>query len=195
MDDRSATRQTSVLRNKDASSTQAHMAAIAVKPAPVPALLQVRRRVSAKRAFYVVATLGLLIAVDQLTKYLAYTLSPSAVHHMLDTGRSFGMAWHIHEANDYSTYSALAAFGLITIAWTLPINFFAKMMWTAAAISNHVEMLARPGTMDFIAFRFFGNILVANVADLYFVLGVLAVGAEMVRRIRETPTWTTPVHA
>jgi lipoprotein signal peptidase len=138
------------------------------------------------------ATFALLIAglivVDQLTKLLAYYFAPAAAAAMLHSGRLAALAWHIHAPDDFSVMTAGTAFAIVAVTWLLPISNCAKVLWTAAALSNHVESLLRPGAMDFLAFRFSGSVLVANVADIYFVLGVGVVAGELIQRIRSSPS-------
>lgn len=142
----------------------------------------------------VLAVMG-LIFIDQLTKVVAYSATPSAAAMIHQPGWNFGLAWHIHEPNAYSHFSALLVFGIIAFTCCLPIPTFAKVMWAAAGISNHIEMLARPGTVDFLACRVGGTMWVANVADLYYVLGIISIAAFLAHQVRTKKSWLEPVTA
>ncbi len=136
-----------------------------------------------------------LMFVDQLTKIVALSAVPSARVMMSQLNWNFGLAWHIHEPNAVSHVSALLVFGIIAFTCTLPIPTFAKVMWAAAGISNHVEMLVRPGTVDFLAFRLGGSVWVANVADIYYVLGLVSLAVFMTKQVRTAKSWQEPVTA
>src|ERR1700760_416828 len=95
-----------------------------------------------------------LILIDQITKTVAFSVAPAArLAMMQQPDWTFGFAWHIHEPNAFPVLSALFAFALVGIACTLPVSNSIKVLWAAAAVSNHVEMLARPGTVDFLALK------------------------------------------
>lgn len=138
----------------------------------------------------IVFSVLLLILVDQATKTAAHFFTPAALESMGD--RSLALAWHIHQPNAYSDLLALVAVGLVAFAWTLPIPTFVKVMWTAAGVSNHLEMVMRPGTMDFLAFRLFDRVWVANVADIYFVVGCAVLLVTMTKRVRAAKSWFEP---
>lgn len=142
----------------------------------------------------VLLVLGLIL-VDQLTKIVAYSAIPSARSMLDQPGFNFGLAWLIHEPNAYSHFQALLVCAIIGFAWTLPIPTFCKIMWAAAGISNHVEMLARPGTVDFLAMRIGNMMWVANVADIYYVLGTLTLMVWVANRVRTAKSWLEPVTA
>jgi lipoprotein signal peptidase len=143
--------------------------------------------------FYTLACIVLLLCLDQGTKMCAMTWAPPARKAMCDSALNFAFGWHIHEPNAHANYLAIMAFSLAAAIWCLPVPMAAKILWTAAALSNHVEMLMRPGTVDFLAVRFGGNIWVANVADIYVVAGMVLIIAAMYKRIMTAPSWFAPV--
>lgn len=136
-----------------------------------------------------------LILIDQLTKIIANSGMPPARLMLSQPGWNFGLALHIHEPNAYSHVQALLTFAVVGFAWTLPIPAFSKVMWAAAGISNHVEMLARPGTVDFLAMRVGDTMWVANVADIYCALGTVTLLFWLTRRVRAAKSWLEPVTA
>ncbi|HLX59927.1 MAG TPA: signal peptidase II [Planctomycetota bacterium] len=132
-----------------------------------------------------------LIAFDQFTKAGALIFTSSAKFVMTD--RSFGLAWHLHEANAWAPLTAMAALIVIGLMCLLPVPAAVKVLWVSAGISNHCEMLLRPGTMDFLAVRLGSGVWVANVADIYFVLGIVVLFAWTVKRIRSAKGWREPL--
>ena len=144
------------------------------------------KRAWANRSSVLIPALAILALVvfDQLTKFGAQEFTPAAHRLMASPERMFGLGWHLHRPDSFSDFTALGAFALVAVLCALPVPGMIKVLWSAAAGSNHVEMLLRPGTMDFLAFRLFGKVFVANVADVYFAIGVLALLIWTVQRIR-----------
>jgi len=130
------------------------------------------RHTHAHRLAVALISIGLLIALDQITKTFALWWTPAASIVMADPSVTFGIGWHIHEPNPHSRELAILAFALAGTLWLLPVSDAAKVLWAAAALSNHVEMLMRPGTVDFLSLGLDSRIWVANIADLYFVAGI-----------------------
>ncbi|HYG73972.1 MAG TPA: hypothetical protein VEK08_03110 [Planctomycetota bacterium] len=124
---------------------------------------------STHRLQLILGSVILLVAVDQMSKAFALWWAPSAAVAMADPAASFGIGWHIHAPNPHSFEIAMIAFGVVGVLWLLPVSDAAKVLWTAAALSNHVEMLLRPGTVDFLSFGNESRVWVANIADVYFV--------------------------
>jgi len=138
------------------------------------------RNMSSRTAVLLI-TVFALIALDQASKISAMHYAPSVKSALASSGWSLGLGWHIHVPDGMSSISALFALLLIAAIWWLPISPVTQVLWTAAAISNHLEMLVRPGTVDFLAFKFGSALYVMNLADIYVGLGVLALGAWAVR--------------
>jgi lipoprotein signal peptidase len=135
----------------------------------------------------------LLVLLDQLTKACALWWAPGVRQALNDSVVNVAVGWHIHQPDPNSLYLAIVAGLLVLSSWLLPVPAIAKILFTAAALSNHVEMLARPGTVDFLAMEFGNKIWVANVADLYVIAGAGSVFAAMYHLIKITPSWFAPV--
>jgi lipoprotein signal peptidase len=127
----------------------------------------------------ILTSIFLLIGVDQITKQFALWWAPAAAMVMADSSVVFGIGCHIHHPNPYSFQLAILAFGLAGILWLLPVSGIAKVLWTAAALSNHIEMLLRPGTVDFLSVGFESRIWIANIADVYFVIGIAFIAGSV----------------
>ena len=95
----------------------------------------------------------------------------------------------MHQPDAWSTYIAVGAFALAAVLWKLPVSRVTKVLWTAAILSNHVEMLVRPGTVDFLAIRASRNLFVINLADLYFAIGAIVLIVWLIQRIRRSKSW------
>ena len=131
----------------------------------------------------------LLIAADQLSKLLALLWLPSVYAVMRHSTRWVELGVWMHQPDAWSTYTAMGAFLLAAALWKLPVSRIAKVLWTAAILSNHVEMLVRPGTVDFLALRAGRHLFVVNLADLYFAVGAVVLLAWLVRRVRVSKSW------
>src|ERR1043165_1252518 len=124
----------------------------------------------ASAAFLALLAIVGLVYFDQLTKAGAMCFTPN-VQAMTGTQESMGLAWHVHPANALAPISAAAALIVVGLMCALPVPAAVKVLWMSAAISNHGEMLLRPGTIDFLALRVGDCVWVANVADLYVLVG------------------------
>lgn len=155
--------------------------------------IQQTQSVLQSRTAAAVLSMMALIAVDQISKNVAFAYLPVASVAMASEHRMLGLAWHIHPPGAMTTLSSLVAVLCIGVMFALPLPRSAKILWCAAALSNNVEMLLRPGTMDFLAFRLAGHVWVANIADLYFVAGLLVIGHWTYRLIRVSRSWFEPI--
>ena len=131
----------------------------------------------------------LLIAADQLSKLLALLFTPSVYTVMRHSAHWVELGLWMHRPDAWSTYVAFGAFALAGVLWKLPISRIVKVLWTSAILSNHVEMLVRPGTVDFLAIRAGRHLFILNLADLYFVAGSIVLLAWLVQRIRMSKSW------
>jgi lipoprotein signal peptidase len=130
-----------------------------------------------------------LILFDQATQLGAHVFAPAARHAMAAPNRLLGLAWHLHPFSTFAEMTAWAAIAVVGFVCWLPVPKSVKVLWLAAGLSNNVEMLLRPGTMDFLAFRFWGMVCVANIADLYFAAGLVSLALWVTKRVRTAETW------
>jgi lipoprotein signal peptidase len=137
--------------------------------------------------------LSALILIDQLTKLGAERFAPSVRHSMAAPNQLWSIARYLHAPNAFTDFTALGAIVVVSLLCWFPVPKTVKVLWLAAGLSNNVEMLLRPGTMDFLAFRFWGMVCIANVADLYFAAGFVPLIVWVVRRVRQAKTWFEPV--
>jgi lipoprotein signal peptidase len=141
-----------------------------------------------------VAAISLLVICDQATKIWATDRCAPVLEALANPNVNLALGYHLHAPNPYSVHLAILAFCISIAIWMLPVTRAAKILWTAAALSNHLEMLVRPGTVDFIAFAIGNSIWVFNVADIFFGIGVLLIAGNVIERVRTAPTWHAPIN-
>jgi lipoprotein signal peptidase len=131
-----------------------------------------------------------LVLLDQVVKAGALALLPAATLVARYGEFSLDLGWHFHLASPLFSF---VAFAVAAVWCLLPVSRFVKVMMVAASVSNHVENVVRPGTVDFIVINLGGSCWVANIADLYIVIGVAAVAVELSKRISSAKSWKEPV--
>lgn len=128
-----------------------------------------------------------LILVDQVSKAFAVLFLPP-IHFASHNTPTLG--WWIHPPHAFSLIEGLAACACAYALWLLPLPKISKILWIAAAVSNHVEMILRPGTIDFIAIRIWDRVLVANIADAYFIAGTVILLLWLAHRVWNARSWS-----
>jgi lipoprotein signal peptidase len=123
-----------------------------------------------------------LVLVDQVSKMGAMSCVPSVTVALAHA--TIGLGGHIHQPGHYPILEYIIVLCVIVLTWTLPIANSVKVLWTATALSNHVEMLLQSGTFDFIALRLGNRVIIANIADFYFAAGFIVLAVTMTRQVR-----------
>jgi len=115
-----------------------------------------------------------LIWLDQATKMFALAVLPP----FECVGQ--GMAVQMHDSTmvEAMARSAIAGYCLLSL-WLTDLPRPLLCLWTGASLSNCIEALVRQSVVDFLPFRAFGMACVANLADVYLALGLLAALAMM----------------
>lgn len=128
--------------------------------------------------FQTVHLISGLIVIDQLSKLLALLLLNPLPSHP----ESFSLNWHIQAPNSTVWFSAIVAFLFIVFMWVCFIlcdNLkeilpkIAFILFSATGLSNHTEMLARHGVVDFLSWSSGDSIWIFNLADIYMFVGQL----------------------
>lgn len=148
------------------------------------------RRTGTRSRSYILGTAGflLLLALDQLTKYAAYTylrgnwpivLFPGVfeLHYLENTGAAFGMM-----EDQQWFFIAVAATITLALGWFYhilpqhhrftPLRILCTMI-SAGAVGNMIDRLIHRFVIDFLYFKLI-DFPVFNIADCYVVLGVIA---------------------
>ena len=133
----------------------------------------------------------LLVVVDQLTKIWALHLD--SARHAMSSAKVVGLGLLIHLPERSELYYAVSASIVIALTAVSPISRLVKVLWVAAGISNHGEMILRHGSVDFLAFRLGDRVCVANLADIYLVIGLVVLAISVFRVVRNAKSWTEPV--
>ncbi len=141
----------------------------------------------------------LLVAIDQLSKYLVLTgLKPVGTMTVIDgflqfryvenTGAAFSML--SNNTNFLSVITSLIMIAILTVLFTGKIKdklqCAALIIVVAGGIGNLIDRVARGFVVDFIEFTFV-DYAVFNVADIFVTIGaVLLVISIIVEIVRET---------
>jgi lipoprotein signal peptidase len=123
-----------------------------------------------------------LILLDQGTKAVALALVPpiDEIMYKFEEGSILAMGLIMHMPDPDSMMHGLYALAIIILAWTSKIPTAILCLWTACAISNHVESLVRPGVVDWIALPAEYGALIFNLADAYVIMGIAMLAASMI---------------
>lgn len=127
-----------------------------------------------------------LLLLDQGSKALALHYAPTietAWHSIMAYGCWLDVGLLMHEP-DTETMSVIAlSMASMALCWTARLPILTLVLWTTAGLSNHVEMLVRPGVVDFLVVKSGDDAVTAfNLADVYVYAGLLVLVVSLVLR-------------
>jgi lipoprotein signal peptidase len=132
-----------------------------------------------------------LVLMDQFSKHCALSFLPAAEY--LPKNSALSLAWHIHQPNALTPTLCVLAFAVVVLWWLLPIPNLVKVIFTAAGVSNHVEKLVRPGTVDFIVVQIGKKLWAANIADGYVFVGLVLLLIALIKRVSIANSWSETI--